>query len=67
LSARYYVSTKVNKDTQRQLASGDIKGEPSKSEEQFPKGTTARKADGQRVFYPRAYLELLKLRNRGKD
>jgi len=67
LSARYYVSTQVDAETRRRLASGDVEGTPQEPEEEFPEGVVARRSDGQRTFHTKDYMDVVKLRNRGKD
>jgi len=67
LSVCYYVSTQVDAETRRRLASGDIEGTPQEPEEEFPEGVVARRPDGQKAFYAQGYMDAIKLRNRGKD
>lgn len=61
------MSTEIDAETRRRLASGDVKGEPLEAEEQHPEGVVAKKPNGQRVFYDQTFIQAMKLRSRGKD
>lgn len=61
------MSTKIDEETQRRLESGDVQGETLVPKGQFDEGVTVEKTDGQQVFLGQAYLQAMKLRNRGKD
>jgi hypothetical protein len=61
------VSHHVDHETRARLASGDVLAEPQEPEEQHPEGVVARRQNGDRVFYDHTFMQVVKIRNRGKD
>lgn len=49
------------------LCVGDVGGEPHTVERHVPEGVSCQTRDGKRVFFTDHFMQVMRLRNRGRD